>query len=147
MTVAAASRRGNESDDYKTPPMCIHGLIERVKISKEARILDPCSGSGVFGKVFRHHGYTKITEYDKETDFMQETRKFDYVIMNNNGYRAGTMNGVWSGDTVSYNEYSTSDIGTTSGVTLSIVSETNNIILRSDSDSDNWNIKLIIKII
>lgn len=80
----AHSRRGNTSDDYKTPLPCIRGLLEAYKISKTASILDPCCGTKAIGNTLREYGYENITEYDINFgfDFHKENRKFDYIIMN-----------------------------------------------------------------
>ena len=78
------SRRGNESDDYKTPGPCVRALLDNIKIPKNASILDPCSGNGIIGRILREYGFNNITEYDIKngTNFHSETGSYDYIIMN-----------------------------------------------------------------
>lgn len=80
------SRRGNKSDYYLTPPMCIHALLENHAIDKNARILDPCCGAGIIGSVLRDHGYHNIVEEDilSGNDFLKKNYDdcFDLVISN-----------------------------------------------------------------
>lgn len=76
---------------------------------------------------------------------------FDYIVMNqSNNLRAGTILAVFitSGTTVSYTEYSTTDIGDTSDVILSVIRTDNNIkLLANISSVLNWTIKTTIRMI
>jgi 23S rRNA G2445 N2-methylase RlmL len=45
-------------------------------------ILEPACGDGAIVKVLKDNGYTEITAYDKETNFLKETKKYDTVITN-----------------------------------------------------------------
>jgi hypothetical protein len=78
------SRRGNTSDFYVTPYPCITALLSRANIPKTATILDPCSGTGVIGKILRSSGYTSVTAYDivDGFDFYAESSKYDVIIAN-----------------------------------------------------------------
>lgn len=48
---------------------------------------------------------------------------------------------VWDGSSVQYNDNSTSDIGNTSGVTMSVDISGTDARLRATVTSDNWDIK------
>lgn len=66
---------------------------------------------------------------------------FDYVVNDGTNYRAGTVMSVWDGSSVQYNDNSTSDIGNTSGVTMSVDISGTNARLRATVTSNNWDIK------
>ena len=71
---------------------------------------------------------------------------FEYVLYNSakGSMRAGIIQAVWNtnpSDNIKYQEVSTTDIGDTSGVTLSITNDTTVICLKANVNSDNWTIK------
>jgi len=66
---------------------------------------------------------------------------FDYVVNDGTNYRAGTVMSVWDGTLIRYNDNSTSDIGNTSGVTMSVDISGTDARLRATVTSDNWDIK------
>lgn len=68
---------------------------------------------------------------------------FEYVIYNSTkgSMRAGIIQAVWNASSIKYQEVSTTDIGDTSGVTLSITNDTTIICLKANVTSDNWTIK------
>ena len=70
---------------------------------------------------------------------------YDYNIVGNSSARAGNMMAIWSGTSLSYTETSTSDIGSTSAVTLSVVFSGTNTSLMANSTSNNWVIKTIVR--
>lgn len=80
----AMGRRGNKNDYYVTPAPCIRALIDKTQWNfKGLSILDPCCGSGVFGRVFKEYG-VDIEEYDlsQGKDFFDENREFDIIVCN-----------------------------------------------------------------
>ena len=87
------SRRGNDSDFYSTPPMCVHEIAKKFLVFDEANgdyvtILDPCCGTGVIGNVLRQYSTdgTIIVEEDilNGQNFLErkEDREFWFVVMN-----------------------------------------------------------------
>jgi hypothetical protein len=67
------------SDFYETPYTIIRKLLENHTFTKQ--VLEPACGDGAIVKVLEEYGY-KVTSYDKETNFLLETRKFHNVITN-----------------------------------------------------------------
>ena len=72
---------------------------------------------------------------------------FDYLIKGGTNYRAGTIMSVHDGTGVTYTDNSTSDIGNTSDVTLSVDLDGNDLRLMALVLSDNWIIKTLIRTI
>ena len=78
---------------------------------------------------------------------------FDYNIVGNDSARAGNIMSIWSGTSLSpssgtslnYTETSTSDIGDTSPVTLSVAFSGNNTSLIASATTNNWVIKTIVR--
>jgi len=70
---------------------------------------------------------------------------FDYLIKNGTNVRAGTVISVNNGSSIEYTEQSTSDIGDTSQVTLSVVMNGSNVELRATVTTDNWSIRASIR--
>ena len=84
MEANASSRRSNKSDFYITPFPCIRALLDKIELSPYARILDPCSGTGVIGKVLREYGFVNYKEYDivEGRSFYEESGMYDVIIAN-----------------------------------------------------------------
>ena len=70
---------------------------------------------------------------------------FDYNIAGNGSARAGNIMSIWSGTSLNYTETSTSDIGDTSPVTLSVAFSGNNTSLIASATTNNWVIKTIVR--
>ena len=70
---------------------------------------------------------------------------FDYNVVGNGSARAGNIMSIWSGTSLNYTETSTSDIGDTSPVTLSVAFSGNNTSLIAAATTNNWVIKTIVK--
>jgi hypothetical protein len=67
---------------------------------------------------------------------------FDYFASSASNFRAGTMIAGWSGSGITYTEYSTTDIGNTNQLTMSVVISASYIQLLSNASSSlNWNVK------
>jgi hypothetical protein len=69
-----------KSDFYETPYSLTQLLLDRETML--GNILEPACGDGAIVKVLKDNGYTEITAYDKETNFLKETKKYDTVITN-----------------------------------------------------------------
>jgi hypothetical protein len=70
---------------------------------------------------------------------------YDYVVKDGTNMRAGTVTAVWDGSTVKYNEVSTTDIGDTSAVNLSVVLASGNAELIATISSGTWDFKTLIR--
>lgn len=79
---SANNSSGNrrKSDFYETPYSLTRLFLEEIKLKD--RILEPACGNGAIVKVLKEKGYKNITAYDKDTDFLKETRRFDTIITN-----------------------------------------------------------------
>jgi len=67
---------------------------------------------------------------------------FDYFASSASNFRAGTMIAGWSGSGITYTEYSTTDIGNTNQLTMSVAISASYIQLLSNASSSlNWNVK------
>jgi len=69
----------------------------------------------------------------------------DYTLTSSVGVRAGNVMSIWSGSTAEYTDVSTNDIGTTTGVTFSVVISGNNAVITSSATTSNWTLKTIIR--
>ena len=67
---------------------------------------------------------------------------FDYVIKSGSSMRGGMIMSVWNGSSSVYNETSTMDLGSTTGVTFSV---SNNGILNANITSGTWTIEVLYK--
>lgn len=70
---------------------------------------------------------------------------FDFVIKNGTNLRAGTVYAVHDGTDVEFIETSTSDLGNTSDVTLSVDISGSDLRFRATTTSDNWSIKSLVR--
>ena len=86
-------------------------------------------------------GITGITIVDNIDITTCDAVVWDYVVKSNAGMRAGTITGVWSGNTVEYYEISTNDIGNTQNVNLSVNILSGNSRLIINVTSGTWIIK------
>lgn len=79
---SANNSSGNrrKSDFYETPYSLTRMLLDKEKLV--GSILESACGNGAIVKVLNEKGYKNITAYDKETDFLKETRRFDTIITN-----------------------------------------------------------------
>lgn len=74
---------------------------------------------------------------------------FDYVIYDDPkaNMRAGTIQVVWSGIAVQYQEFSTLDIGDTNGVVFSAVINGANLEIVATVSSSNWIVKCMYRVL
>lgn len=72
---------------------------------------------------------------------------FDYVVKNGSNLRAGTIMAAWSGSSVTYAETTTTDLGTTSALVMSMDVSGSNARLRATPASGTWTVKSIIRTI
>jgi len=71
----------------------------------------------------------------------------DYTLVSTGttGARAGQIMSIWSGTSANFTETSTTDIGTTAGVTFTVVVSGNNAVLSSSATTAGWTVKTIIR--
>jgi len=72
---------------------------------------------------------------------------FDYVASSGSNARAGTVMSVWDGSNVNFTDNSTTDIGSTTLVTMSVALSGANALLRATINGDTWNIKTTYRLI
>lgn len=73
---------------------------------------------------------------------------FDYIVASGTGnLRAGTIQSVWNDTEIRYTDVSTTDIGDTSDVVLSVAVNGSNIELRATTLSNNWIVKSLVRTI
>lgn len=70
---------------------------------------------------------------------------FDYVIKKGSNLRSGTVFSCHDGTNVKYTETSTVDLGDTSSVELFVDISGASLRLRATTDSDDWEIKTLIR--
>ena len=80
----SANNRGQrkKSDFYETPYSITEQLLELCIFNKKLSTLEPACGNGAIVKVLVENGFSKITKYDIERNFLKETRKFKQIITN-----------------------------------------------------------------
>ena len=86
-------------------------------------------------------------DVDTFADTVADGAVWHYVIKSNAGtdFRAGTVTAVWNAANtdVRYDDVSTTDIGDTSGVTLSVDNPSSTVRLRATVTTDNWTVKVV----
>ena len=70
---------------------------------------------------------------------------YEYTVSNTGGVRAGSIMSVFSGNTAVLNEYSTTDIGDTSDIELSVSADTTNAYLQVSAATTGWEVKTIVR--
>lgn len=71
---------------------------------------------------------------------------FDYTVYNTGNARAGTVMSAWNGSTVTYTDNSTTDIGTTNSVTMSVALNGGNVELRTTAGT-TWTVNTTYRLI
>jgi len=72
---------------------------------------------------------------------------FEYTLISSGstGARAGQIMSIWSGSTANFTETTTTDIGTTTGVTFNVAVSGNNAVLSSSATTAGWTLKTIVR--
>lgn len=70
---------------------------------------------------------------------------FDYTLLSSTGARAGNIMSIWSGSSTQYTDVSTNDIGSTSGVTFSVVISGSSAVLQGTASTSGWTLKTIVR--
>lgn len=105
-------------------------------------------------EILTHIGYTASTTVSvsgQTIDTVDATTYqgafFDYVINDGTNYRAGTVQSVWDGTTIKYNDFSTVDIGTTNNFVWGMELSGGDALLNANIAGGTWNIRIIKHII
>jgi hypothetical protein len=70
----------------------------------------------------------------------------EYVVYDGTNYRCGNVISVWNGSSsIVYTETSSTDIGTTTGISMLFVISGANAILRATVTSGTWTVKAIVR--
>lgn len=70
---------------------------------------------------------------------------FDYTARSGSNARAGQIMAIWSGSSVNYTETTTTDFGTTSGLSLNVSISGSNMVLTGSASTTAWTVKTIIR--
>jgi hypothetical protein len=72
---------------------------------------------------------------------------YEYTLISTGttGARAGQIMSIWSGTTANFTETTTTDIGTTTGVTFTVAVSGSNAVLSSSATTAEWTVKTIIR--
>jgi len=70
---------------------------------------------------------------------------FDYTAKSGSNARAGQIMAIWSGTSVNYTETTTTDFGTTSGLSLNVSISGSNMVLTGSASTTAWTIKTIVR--
>lgn len=90
---------------------------------------------------------TSGTTIDSVDTLTYEGAFFDYVINDGTNYRAGTIQSVWDGTSISFNDFSTVDIGTTTNFVWNMELVGTEALLKANIAGGTWNIRIIKHII
>lgn len=72
-----------KSDFYETPYSMTRRFIENeTAFLKHLPTLEPACGDGAIVKVLEECGFTSVTSYDIEKDFLKETKQVEQVVTN-----------------------------------------------------------------
>jgi hypothetical protein len=57
-------------------------LLDTGTVEAGSQILEPACGDGAITRVLNEYGFSDVTAYDAETDFLRESREFQVVLTN-----------------------------------------------------------------
>ena len=78
-----ATGKRRKSDFYETPYTLTRKFLDVEYFNKNSTVCEPACGGGAITRVLKEHWEDdKVTSYDKETNFLCETGKYDYIITN-----------------------------------------------------------------
>jgi hypothetical protein len=72
---------------------------------------------------------------------------YNYTLVSGSNARAGQLIAVWNGNSITYTENSTTDIGTTGNVALTASLSTGNVILSTVLPTTGWTIKSFVNLL
>lgn len=78
-----ASGKRKASDFYETPYSITRHLINREPFDPDCVVCEPACGDGAIVRVLLEKwALDNVVHYDKETDFLKETKTYSYIITN-----------------------------------------------------------------
>jgi len=88
------------------------------------------------------------TEFVNAVDYRTVSAAFfDFVVKKGTNLRAGTVTAVHDGNKVEYTETSTSDLGNTTPLTLSVTLSGVDMVLFATATSNDWEVKTLVRAI
>ena len=72
---------------------------------------------------------------------------YNYTLASGSNARAGQLIAVWNGNSITYTENSTTDIGTTGNVALTASLSTGNVVLSTVLPTTGWTIKSFVNLL
>ena len=70
---------------------------------------------------------------------------FEYTARSGSNARAGQLMSIWQGSAVNFTETTTTDFGSTSGLSLGVYIVNGAMALTASADTNGWNIKTIVR--
>lgn len=70
---------------------------------------------------------------------------FEYTVRSGSNARAGQIMSIWHGSQVNFTETTTTDFGSTSGLSLGVYIFNGAMLLTASAATDGWNIKTIVR--
>jgi hypothetical protein len=70
---------------------------------------------------------------------------FEYTLRSGSNARAGSIMAIWSGSNVNFTETTTTDFGSTTGVTFTVMVTGSNFALTGSATSPSWSFKSVIR--
>lgn len=98
----------------------------------------------------KHESVTGLTTGQTVIDTIPLTFKaafYNYVIQNSTNYRAGTIQTFWDGTNVVWNDFSTTDVGTTEGVEFEFDISGGEARLIVNLPSSSWNVDVFKQLV
>jgi hypothetical protein len=133
----------------------LSGSLFSVNDVSGLRILEAFSDSRILFGNYQASGlittiYTVSTAASTITLYSLPTASYDgfwfeYTARSGSNARAGQMMGIWSGSAVNYTETTTTDFGTTTGITFGSNISSGNMIISTTVGSANWIVKGIVR--
>lgn len=71
-----------KSDFYETPYSITRRFLHHNCFSRKLQVLEPACGEGAIVRVLQEYGFSSVIHYDKEVDYLTESKSYDYVITN-----------------------------------------------------------------
>ena len=74
-----------------------------------------------------------------------DTAFFEYSVKSGSNARAGTIMAIQSGTSVNFTETTTTDFGSTSAISFTVIITGSNMALTGSSTAGSWTIKTIVR--
>ena len=78
-----SSGKRKKSDFYETPYSITKKFLDKEYFDKNNSVCEPACGKGAITTILKQYwNTTLITAYDREINFLDDTKKYDYIITN-----------------------------------------------------------------